>query len=346
VRNGGASGVGYQAEYPYGVEYATTANDREKYATYTRDSLTGLDYSVNRYYSSLWGRFVSPDPYNGSAKLGTPQTWDRYVYAANDPANITDSRGLDPYCGPNMSWDGEGCTFATGGSFSGGPPPGASAGGSVSWNGTGGCDFFDPTVCDGDPGDSCTGAPTGSSFAPVPFGPANGSCLDDGGDGGPTAVQPQISLNEADDCIYPKGTSTNPGTWTLEVEYQVLVNGANVSGTNSRIGYSVSKIVESVTNATFNVTAGGVWCLSSATCAQPGSLNAHGQFWDALGGNGTANQGFLLNGQTIPVVTYANSSVFKNSYNSSSQSISVGNGALVGNSQTRKCGRNGDPTVD
>jgi len=59
VRYGGASGVGYQAQYPYGVEYTPTVNDREKYATYTRDSLTGLDYAMNRYYTSIWGRFLS-----------------------------------------------------------------------------------------------------------------------------------------------------------------------------------------------------------------------------------------------------------------------------------------------
>jgi RHS repeat-associated protein len=59
------------------VEYTVTANDREKYATYTRDSLTGFDYAMNRYYASQWGRFLSPDPYGSSVKLGSPQTWNR-----------------------------------------------------------------------------------------------------------------------------------------------------------------------------------------------------------------------------------------------------------------------------
>ena len=94
VRYGGASGVGYQAQYPYGVEYTPTANGREKYATYTRDSLTGLDYAVNRYYSSQWGRFLSPDPYGGSVAPGDPQSWNRYGYAANDPVNHADPSGL------------------------------------------------------------------------------------------------------------------------------------------------------------------------------------------------------------------------------------------------------------
>ena len=76
VRSGGPAGLGYQAQYPYGKEYATTANDREKYATYTRDNLTGLDYAVNRYYWSQWGRFPSPDPYSGSVSLASPQSWN------------------------------------------------------------------------------------------------------------------------------------------------------------------------------------------------------------------------------------------------------------------------------
>jgi RHS repeat-associated protein len=69
VRSGGPGGLGYQAQYPYGAEYTVTANDREKYATYTRDSVTGLDYAMNRYYSSQWGRFLSPDRRWRSARL-------------------------------------------------------------------------------------------------------------------------------------------------------------------------------------------------------------------------------------------------------------------------------------
>jgi RHS repeat-associated protein len=76
------------------VEYTLTANDREKYATYTRDS-SGLDYAVNRYYSSVWGRFLSPDPYVNSAGPGDPGSWNRYSYTRGDPVNRLDPGGLD-----------------------------------------------------------------------------------------------------------------------------------------------------------------------------------------------------------------------------------------------------------
>jgi RHS repeat-associated protein len=104
VRSGGPGGLGHQAQFPYGAEYTPTANDREKYATYTRDSATGLDYAMNRYYSSQWGRFLSPDPYAASVRLADPGGWNRYAYTRNDPANRLDQSGLvdnpPEYAGP------------------------------------------------------------------------------------------------------------------------------------------------------------------------------------------------------------------------------------------------------
>jgi RHS repeat-associated protein len=63
--------------YPFGEEQVATSNDKDKFATYFRDSSTGLDYALNRYYGSNMGRFSTPDPYEGSAKLGMPQTWGK-----------------------------------------------------------------------------------------------------------------------------------------------------------------------------------------------------------------------------------------------------------------------------
>ena len=47
---------------PYGDEITSTSNDREKFATYTRDSYTGFDYADQRFYASTYGRFNTPDP--------------------------------------------------------------------------------------------------------------------------------------------------------------------------------------------------------------------------------------------------------------------------------------------
>ena len=72
---------------------ANPPNDQEKFATYTRDAATGLDYANQRYYSSIIGRFTKPDPLADSALVGSPQTWNRYAYAGNDPANEFDPTG-------------------------------------------------------------------------------------------------------------------------------------------------------------------------------------------------------------------------------------------------------------
>jgi RHS repeat-associated protein len=99
------------------VEYSASTNDTEKYATYTRDTLTGLDYAANRYYSSIWGRFLSPDPNWASVDLRNPMIWNQYPYALNDPVNGSDPTGLiDETC------DGEGNCQLVGGS-DGAPVP-------------------------------------------------------------------------------------------------------------------------------------------------------------------------------------------------------------------------------
>ena len=50
--------------FPYGDEKpAPTGGDGFKFATYWREAATNLDYGINRYYASGWGRFLSADHY-------------------------------------------------------------------------------------------------------------------------------------------------------------------------------------------------------------------------------------------------------------------------------------------
>ncbi len=86
--------------YPYGEERQTTEQDRDKFATYHRDSTTGLDYANQRYYSSLTGRFLTPDPYQASGGPANPQSWNRYAYVHGDPVNFYDPAGLMASCPP------------------------------------------------------------------------------------------------------------------------------------------------------------------------------------------------------------------------------------------------------
>ncbi len=95
--------------YPYGEEKpSATAQNMEKFGTYYRDATTGLDYADQRYFASQYGRFMTPDPYRGSAATMTPQTWNRYVYTDSDPVNGTDPSGLITFPREYEPWMGSG----------------------------------------------------------------------------------------------------------------------------------------------------------------------------------------------------------------------------------------------
>ena len=79
---------------PYGEELTATANDRVKFATYTRDGNTGLDYADQRYFSSQFGRFMSADRFKRAAKVNDSGSLNKYSYTRGDPVNRSDRRGL------------------------------------------------------------------------------------------------------------------------------------------------------------------------------------------------------------------------------------------------------------
>ena len=101
---------------PYGEETSSTANDRTKFGTYNRDSLTGLDYADQRYYASTYGRFNSPDPYGLRAtQPKMPGSWDRYGYTHGDPVNFNDPHGTQD-CDASGDGSGPACpALAAGG---------------------------------------------------------------------------------------------------------------------------------------------------------------------------------------------------------------------------------------
>ena len=83
--------------YPWGQEKpSATTNGTEKFTGYFRDAETGLDYAMNRFHNPGTGRFMTPDPSNGSMNPRNPLSWNRYAYVVSDPVNTTDQTGLDP----------------------------------------------------------------------------------------------------------------------------------------------------------------------------------------------------------------------------------------------------------
>jgi RHS repeat-associated protein len=98
------SGGGTNKYFPYGGEATSTTEDHTKFATYYRDSTSTLDYARNRYYSSTFARFTTPDPFGGSASLGNPQSFNRYSYVGGDPVNFNDPEGLYRIAGTWRRW--------------------------------------------------------------------------------------------------------------------------------------------------------------------------------------------------------------------------------------------------
>jgi RHS repeat-associated protein len=97
------SGLGY---YPYGEEYTPPSGDGDDFATYYHDADTGLDYARNRYYTSILGRFLSPDPSTAKA-FADPGQWNKYVYVGNDPVNFYDPLGLQQLAPENNPFPGD-----------------------------------------------------------------------------------------------------------------------------------------------------------------------------------------------------------------------------------------------
>ena len=103
----------YTAQRTLGVGYKPD-DIRRKFTTYKRDAETELDFAEARYYSSKWGRFVSPDEFTGGpdelfdfaddasnnptfyADLTNPQSLNKYQYTYNNPLNLTDPTGHCP----------------------------------------------------------------------------------------------------------------------------------------------------------------------------------------------------------------------------------------------------------
>ena len=101
--------------YPFGGERVVVNNDPNpyKFTGKERDTESGLDYFIARYYSSAYGRFLSPDEFTGGpvdayssndplppgplpyALITNPQSLNKYSYAYNQPLKYIDPDGHD-----------------------------------------------------------------------------------------------------------------------------------------------------------------------------------------------------------------------------------------------------------
>ena len=95
--------VGSHDYFAFGAEVSggvqEPARTDLKYTAHERDTLPdqySLDYMHARYYNYSIGRFLTPDPRLTLEKVSrTPQAWNRYAYAGNNPMMHLDRDGMD-----------------------------------------------------------------------------------------------------------------------------------------------------------------------------------------------------------------------------------------------------------
>jgi RHS repeat-associated protein len=82
---------------PFGDGYVASGTDSDPYhfAGLDSDPESGTQHAQYRQYSAMQGRWLSPDPYDGSYDPTNPQSLNRYNYLLNMPALLTDTSGLD-----------------------------------------------------------------------------------------------------------------------------------------------------------------------------------------------------------------------------------------------------------
>jgi RHS repeat-associated protein len=76
--------------------YNNSDDTKQKFTAKERDAESGLDFFGARYMSSAQGLFTSPDPSRLSAFIDSPQSWNMYTYAYNNPFRFVDKNGRWP----------------------------------------------------------------------------------------------------------------------------------------------------------------------------------------------------------------------------------------------------------
>ena len=93
--------------YPYGanrINSSIGSDTKKKFAGMDRDTQTGLDYAMARYYNNTQGQFTSQDPVfweigltpDGKTVLNDPQLQNSYSWGRDNPITQKDPTGRSP----------------------------------------------------------------------------------------------------------------------------------------------------------------------------------------------------------------------------------------------------------
>ena len=139
--NSSGTVTGSNVFLPFGDLLSSTTSDVFQYTGLPQDTENSSDHATYRNLSTTQSRWLSPDPYNGSYDITNPQSFNRYVYAMNNPLARPDPTGLDGDCGITCAGEnGNGGVGGGGGGdpfgFGGGGVPDPCAGATVCVVGT------------------------------------------------------------------------------------------------------------------------------------------------------------------------------------------------------------------
>lgn len=92
VTNSSGGVVAEMGHFPFGEAwYSASGNSEWVFTTYQHNQETGLEYALARYYDPRTAAFCSADPVGGDPS--DPESWNGYVYARDNPTNLTDPSG-------------------------------------------------------------------------------------------------------------------------------------------------------------------------------------------------------------------------------------------------------------
>jgi RHS repeat-associated protein len=208
-----------QSDYlPFGEEWnASTPGGPlpvQRYTGAQRDAEENFDYFHARNYQTRAGRFDRPDPV--FAGLFSPQLWNRYTYALNNPLAFGDPTGLQIVCWESSR--GVECTDTS----RAGP-----------WMGNG-------------------GSPGGGSGGNTGSGSGNGrerectarTC--DGGNGGSPRMPPNTQIDIIETPGMPGGTSTPTTTLSPGDKAHIVLAGLSIAADATVAGSTISWIPDLV----------------------------------------------------------------------------------------------------
>jgi RHS repeat-associated protein len=253
TNNSGAV-TGSNVFLPFGDLVSSTTSDVFQYTGLPQDTENSSFHATFRSLSTTQGRWLRPDPYNGSYDLTNPQSFNRYVYAMNNPLARPDPSGLDGDCGITCWGEDGGGTGGAGG--------GGGCGLTCAGNGGNGSDPGTAPINLGD-GNNPPDIPIDTTNEPPP--PTPGSC--DGPCSSPQPPSPSPPPPLVPVVFTP--SPGPPGQPSSGGGSSIIGSAPNNSSPNKnqRVAQCVAQVRANAQNARFYIEVGAGTSIANTTAA-------------------------------------------------------------------------------